>query len=141
MTVEFGEIHVFLGPDFVVTIRHGKAPAVDGLRDRLEGEPGLLREGPAAVLYAVADHVVDGYEPVLDGLENDIEEIEQDVFAGAAGISRRIYGLSREVIEFRRAAQPLARTLERLGRGDIYEMDLEVKRRLHDVHDHALRVA
>ena len=140
-TVEFGEIHVFLGPDFVVTIRHGKAPALDGLRDRLEGEPGLLREGPASVLYAVADHVVDGYEPVVDGLENDIEEIEQEVFAGTAGVSRRIYELSREVIGFRRAVQPLTRVLERLGRGDLYEMDLEIKRRLRDVHDHTLRTA
>lgn len=139
--VEFGEIHAFLGPDFVVTVRHGEAPSLKTARDRLESEPGLLREGPAAVLYAVADHVVDGYEPVLEGLENDIEEIEEEVFAGAAGISRRIYGLSREVIEFRRAAQPLARVLERLGKGDMYEMDLGVKRRLHDVHDHVLRVS
>lgn len=140
-TVEFGEIHAFLGPDFVVTVRHGEPSPLGAVRERLEGEPELLREGPAAVLYAVADHVVDGYEPVVDGLENDIEEIEQEVFAGESGVSRRIYELSREVIEFRRAAQPLSRVLERLGRGDLYEMDLEVKRRLRDVHDHALRVA
>ncbi len=139
-TVEFGEVHR-LGPDFVVTGRHGKAPALDGLRDRLEGEPGLLREGPASVLYAVADHIVDDYEPVVDGLENDIEEIEQEVFAGTAGVSRRIYELSREVIEFRRAVQPLTRVLERLGRGDLYEMGIEIKRRLRDVHDHTLRTA
>lgn len=138
---EFGEIHVFLGPDFVVTVLHGEVPSLKAARDMLEDEPALLREGPAAILYAIADGVVDGYEPVLDGLESGIEEIEQEVFAGAADISRRLYGLSREVIEFRRAAQPLARVLERLGRGDMYEMDLEVNRRLHDVHDHALRVA
>lgn len=139
--VEFGEIHLFLGPDFVVAVRHGDAPALGGLRDKLEGEPGLLRGGPASFLYAVADHVVDGYEPVVDGLGNDVEEIEQDVFAGTAGVPRRIYELSREVIELRRAVQPLARVLERLGRGDLYEMDLEIKRRLRDVHDHALRTA
>ncbi len=140
-TVEFGEVHR-LGPDFVVTVRHGKALALDGLRDRLEGEPGLLREGPASVLYAVADHIVDDYEPVVDGLENDIEEIEQEVFAGTTGVSRRIYELSREVIEFRRAVQPLTRVLERLGRGDdLYEMGIEIKRRLRDVHDHTLRTA
>ena len=73
---------------------------------------------------------------MVDGLENDIEEIEQEVFSGDTGVSRRIYGLSREVIEFRRATQPLARVLERLGRGDVYEMDIEIARRLHDVHDH-----
>src|SRR5918997_1395303 len=72
-TVEFGEIHVFVGEDFVVTVRHGEASALGEVRERLEGDPDLLRRGSRAILYAVLDWVVDGYEPVVDGLENDID--------------------------------------------------------------------
>jgi Mg2+ and Co2+ transporter CorA len=75
-TVEFGEVHVFVGEDFVVSVRHGEASELGRVRERLEGDPGLLRLGPEAVLYAVTDRVVDDYAPVVAGLENDIDEIE-----------------------------------------------------------------
>ena len=80
--VEFGEIHVFVGEDFVVTVRHGEASDLGEVRGRLEGDPELLRRGPEAILHAIMDHVVDDYGPVVDGLENDIEEIEAEVFGG-----------------------------------------------------------
>src|SRR4051794_3052443 len=111
-TVEFGEIHTFVGPDFVVTVRHGKASTLDRVRRRLEESmPNLLRRGPEAILYAILDQVVDDYEPVVEEVRNDIDEIETEVFSGNAGVSRRIYQLSREVIEFQRAVQPLSEVL------------------------------
>ena len=137
--VEFGEIHVFLGRDFIVTVGHGKAPSLDGVRRDLEGKAGFLGKGTGAVLWAVIDRVVDGYDPVIDGLENDVEEIEEQVFGGDADVSRRIYQLSREVLEFRRAAQPLARVLERLS-AETHGTDREVLRRIRSVHDRALRI-
>lgn len=139
-TVEFGEIHAFVGSDFIITVRHGKASELHELRQRLESEPELLRRGPTAVLYAIMDHVVDDYTPVVEGLQTDIEEIEAEVFGGNASVSRRIYALSREVIEFRRAAQPLSSVLERLIENEEYDLDPELRRYLRDVQDHTLRV-
>jgi magnesium transporter len=138
-TVEFGEIHVFVGPDFVVTVRHGKASTLDRVRKRLEAMPELLRRGPEAILYALMDQVVDDYAPVVAGLENDIDEIETEVFGGNAGVSRRIYELSREVIEFRRATAPLPKILSNLIEEGVYRVDPEVRRYLRDVQDHAIR--
>ncbi len=140
-TVEFGEIHVFLGEDFVVTVRHGEASSLGRVRKRLEEEPDLLRRGPMAVLYAIMDRVVDDYAPVVEGLENDIDEIETEVFSGNAGASRRIYLLLREVIQFRRAVQPLSGELGELVEGGFgEEEDEELGRYLRDVRDHALKV-
>jgi magnesium transporter len=137
--VEFGEIHIFLGRDFIVTVRHGGASSQEGVRRDLEGHAGFLGKGTGAVLWAVIDGVVDGYDPVIDGLENDVEEIEEQVFGGDADVSRRIYELSREVLEFRRAAQPLARVIERIS-GESHGADREVLRRMRVVHDRALRI-
>ena len=135
--VEFGEIHAFVGEDFVVTVRHGEASTLDRVRKRLESVPELLRKGTVAVLYAIVDRVVDDYAPVVAGLENDIDEIETEVFSGNAGVSRRIYELSREVIEFQRAIKPLPGILGRLI--DEYDVEPELQRYLRDVQDHAIR--
>ena len=137
-TVEFGELHVFVGEDFVVTVRHAEAPAIGEVRDALEHQPELLRRGTGAILHAILDRVVDDYGPVVDGLENDIDEIETEVFGGNAGVSRRIYELSREVIEFQRATHPLVGMLAHLIESP--DMDTEVKRYLRDVRDHVLQV-
>jgi magnesium transporter len=139
--VEFGELHVFTGTDFVVTIRHAETPDLSQVRRRLEKTPELLRLGPEAVLYAILDQVVDEYGPVVAGLENDIDEIENQLFEGDPNVSRRIYELSREVIEFQRATHPLLEILSALEEGfDKYEVDLELRRSLRDVHDHAIRI-
>ncbi|WP_315096684.1 magnesium and cobalt transport protein CorA [uncultured Cellulomonas sp.] len=138
--VEFGEVHLFIGPDFVVTIRHAENPDLGAVRRRLESNPALLAMGPEAVLYAVFDQVVDGYAPVIAGLENDIDEIEDELFAGDREVSRRIYELLREVIAFQRATGPLREMLDALERGaDKYHVDLELQRALRDVLDHVLR--
>jgi magnesium transporter len=137
-TVEFDEVHVFAGPQFVITVRHGEWPDLGAVRRGLESRPDLLHRGTVAILHAILDRVVDDYLPVVAGIENDIDEIEDEVFGGNADISQRVYELTREVIAFQRATKPLAPMLERLmaepGVGD------EERRYLRDVQDHALRV-
>ena len=139
-TVEFGEVHVFVGEQFIVTVRHGEVPALDEVRRRLEGEPELLRRGPKAILHAILDQVVDDYGPVVEDLGTAIEGIEGEVFRGAPGTSRRIYELSGEVLEFQRVTRPLTGALERLVESEEHRIDPEVRRYMRDVHDHVLRV-
>lgn len=139
--VEFGELHIFVGPNFVVTIRHAESPDLRRVRRRLEASPDLLAMGPEAILYAILDEVVDEYGPVIAGLENDIDEIEDELFGGDPDVSRRIYELSREVVNFQRAAKPLITMVEGLLRGsEKYEVELELQRSLRDVLDHSIRV-
>jgi magnesium transporter len=141
-TVEFGEVHIFVGSDFVITVRHSEAPDLGAVRHRLESQPELLRRGAEAVLYAILDRVVDGYYPVVDGLENDIDEIEIEVFSGDPQVSRRIYELSREVTEFQRATRPLITMVDSLSAGfDKYSIDEELQRYLRDVLDHITQIA
>jgi magnesium transporter len=136
--VDFGEIHLFVGPDFVLTVRHSQSPDLSVVRHRLEDDPELLARGPEAVLYAVLDAVVDGYAPVIAGLQHDIDEIEVEVFGGDPMVSRRIYELSREVIELQRATGPLLEIMASLEAGfDKYGTDDELQRYLRDVADHA----
>ncbi|MEV5914987.1 magnesium and cobalt transport protein CorA [Streptomyces chartreusis] len=135
--VDFGELHVFVGPDFVITVRHGAAPDLSGVRRRMEETPELLKLGPEAVLYAILDAVVDGYEPVVAGVQIDIDEIETEVFRGDPEVSRRIYELSREMVEFQRATRPLVGMLHGLMAGfSKYGTDEELQRYLRDVADH-----
>ncbi|WP_441346926.1 magnesium and cobalt transport protein CorA [Rhodococcus sp. SGAir0479] len=140
-SVDFGELHVFCGPTFVLTVRHSESPDLSNVRKRMESDPDLLRLGPEAVLYAILDAVVDGYAPVVAGLQNDIDEIETEIFSGDPMVSRRIYELSREVIEFQRATKPLLGMLSALSAGfDKYKTDEELQRYLRDVTDHATTV-
>jgi len=135
--VEFGELHLFIGPDFVLTVRHSESPDLSHVRRRTEADPELLALGPEAVLYAILDAVVDGYGPVLRGLENDVDEIETQVFTAVATVSRRIYELSQEVADFQRAVTPLQGILAGLAGGfQKYGVDEELQRRLRDVADH-----
>jgi magnesium transporter len=140
--VEFGEIHVFTGPNFVLTVRHSRTPDLGAVRRRMEADPELLARGPEAVLYAILDSVVDGYAPVVAGVQKDIDEIETEVFRGDPKVSRRIYELSREVIDFQRATRPLLPMLIALEAGfEKYGTDEELQRHLRDVADHATTVA
>ncbi len=138
-TVEFGELHVFAGRDFVITVRHSAMTRVGRVREALELRPDLLRRGPVAILHAIMDRVVDDYAPVVAGLENDIDEIEDQVFAGEPEVSRRIYELIREVIAFQRASKPLLPMLDRLLLDESIEQD--ERRYLRDVLDHAKGVS
>ncbi|MFD4373848.1 magnesium and cobalt transport protein CorA [Streptomyces sp. NPDC058486] len=140
--VDFGEIHVFIGPDFVLTVRHSQAPDLAVVRKRVEDDPDLVARGPEAVLYAILDAVVDGYAPVVAGLQHDIDEIETEVFGGDPNVSRRIYELSREVVDFQRATRPLLTIMRGLQGGfQKYRTDEELQRYLRDVADHATTVA
>jgi magnesium transporter len=140
--VEFGEVHLFIGQDFAISIRHAESPDLGRVRKRLESNPELLGLGPLAIMYAVLDQVVDEYSPVVSGLENDIDEIEDQLFSEDAKVSRRIYELSREVIAFQRATQPLVGMLSTLRENldDKDERTLELRRNLRDVEDHVIRL-
>jgi magnesium transporter len=140
-SVEFGELHIFTGRNFVVNVRHAESAVVGQVRRRLERRPDLLRHGPEAVLYALMDQVVDDYLPVVGGLENDIDEIEDQLFSGDPKVSRRIYELAREVIQFQRAIHPLPEMIEQLRRGfEKYRVDKELQHYLRDVEDHVERL-
>ncbi|XKH57753.1 magnesium and cobalt transport protein CorA [Citricoccus nitrophenolicus] len=143
-TVEFGELNVFVGSDFVVTVRHSEVPDLSRVRRHLEEQrPELLSTGTSAVVHGILDSVVDDYFPVAEGLENDIAEIEDEIFAGDGNVTRRIYELSREVVGFQRAIRSLPHMLETMiealsGDQGAHPDKVEVVRKLRDVHDHTV---
>ncbi|HEX2143826.1 MAG TPA: magnesium and cobalt transport protein CorA [Glycomyces sp.] len=139
-SVEFGEVHLFIGPNFAITIRHAESPDLAMVRERLEADPELLAIGPQAVLYAVLDEIVDGYAPVVEGMENDIDEIEDELFSGDPDVARRIYELAREAMAFQRATHPLVRVFRTLESGyGKHGVNIELQRDMRDVLDHVLR--
>jgi magnesium transporter len=140
--IETGEVMMFVGDRFVVTVRYGEAGPLKSVRARLEANPEMLSHGAIAVLHAVTDAVVDNYLAIDAELQDDLEEIEQSVFAGSDSVSSEtIYRLKREVLEFRRAATPLAAPLRMLHDGSRSPLpDKEVRLLLRDVADHLLRV-
>jgi magnesium transporter len=139
--VEFGEVHVFTGPGYVIVIRHGAASELSEARQRLEDSPELLREGPIAAIWAVLDKIVDDYEPVMAGLENDVEEVEVAVFGSdTSDQTRRIYFLRRELAEFYRAVHPLLQPIEDLVSKEHPEIEGTMREHMRDVADHVKRV-
>ncbi|MEA2144124.1 MAG: magnesium transporter [Solirubrobacteraceae bacterium] len=138
--VEFGEVHVFTGDGFVIVIRHGAASELHSARERLEAQPELLREGPAAAVWAIMDKVVDDYEPVMAGLENDVEEVEIEVFAEREDQTKRIYFLRRELAGFYRAVHPLLQPLDLLISAEYPDISPPLSEYLRDVADHVKRV-
>jgi magnesium transporter len=139
--VDFGELHIFAGANFLITVRHSEGPDLAVVRRRMEKSPDALKEGTEAVLYGILDAVVDGYSPVVAGLSNDIDEIETQVFDGDPRVSKRIYLLNREVIEFERAVSPLGGIITTLSKGfaDGYVGEV-LEQYLRDVDDHATQV-
>ena len=138
--VETGAIMVFVGPQFVVTVRHGSPGALGELRADLEKRPDLLAKGPWQVAHAICDRLVDTYLDVSSAVENDMDALEEHVF-GSDGHSRvaRIYQLKRELMEFRRAVAPLQRPLAALVE-DREFVPKEIRRYFRDVNDNLLRV-
>ena len=136
--VEFGEIEIFVGARFVVTVRHAESPDLHRVRQRLESDNALLGRGAEAILYALLDEIVDGYEPVVAGLENDIDEIEDELFSSpeVERLTKRIYDLSEEVIVFQRAVHPLDGMLQSLQDDEAFVDDDEVRSLIRDVQDH-----
>jgi len=135
--VDFGEIHIFAGPGYAITVRHGEASALGPARQRLEARPELVEAGPVSVVWAVLDKVVDDYEPVVEGLTADIEDAEVRVFEGGGDQTERIYFLKREVIEFYRAVHPLLGPLAAIERGADPRVTADIQNYFRDVNDHA----
>ena len=139
--VATGEVMVFLGRDFVITVRHGDHSGLQDVRRRLEADPEQLALGPSTVLHAIADHVVDGYLAVTEAVEDDIEELEREVFTPrSAPDAERIYGMKREVLELRRAVVPLGGPLRKLTEGYSAIVPHEVRSYFRDVDDHLVTV-
>ncbi len=134
--VEFGEVSVFLGHQFVIAVRQGEAGELRDARARLEQRPDLLAEGPSSALWAIMDKVVDGYAPVVQCLERDIEELEATVFTGSIAPGERIYSLRREATEFYRAVRPLLAPLDAITRGTQPRVSKKLRPFFRDVNDH-----
>ena len=139
--VEVGEVTIFIGRTFVVTVRHGEGSPLHEVREDLEAHPDLLGLGPSSVLYAVTDRVVDDYAAVIEGIAIDIEEVEAEVFSGTgANPVERIYKLKREVLGFKRAVTPLLGPMQRLtDRQTGLPIDPRTGEYFRDVLDHLAR--
>ena len=138
--VVFGEIHIFAGSGFAITLRHGAASELKSARERLEAHPQLLESGPLSVVWAVLDKVVDDYEPVAVRVTEDVEDVEVQVFSAPTDPTERIYFLKREVIEFYRAVHPLLAPLADFQRADYPGATAEIANYFRDVNDHVERV-
>jgi magnesium transporter len=139
--IEIGEVMLFVGPRFVVTVRHGEGSPLHDVRVDLEAHPDLLGIGPSSVLYAIADRIVDDYVAVIDGIAIDVEEVEAEVFSSTlSNPAERIYRLKREVLQFRRAAGALVGPMQRLSSKQAgLPVDPRTGDYFRDVHDHLLR--
>jgi magnesium transporter len=139
--VATGEVMVFVGADFVVTVRHGDHSGLREVRRRLEADPEQLALGPAAVLHAVADRIVDTYLEVTAAVEDDLDELERQVFTpGSEMDAEQIYVMKREVLELRRAVVPLGPPLRKLTEGYSALVPHEVRSYFRDVDDHLVTV-
>lgn len=140
--VETGEIMIFVGPDFVVTVRHGDHGGLAGVRKMLEASPTALKLGPYSVMHAIADSIVDTYLDVTELIEHDIDSMEEDIFSPLKQTNIEcIYLLKREVVELRRAVSPLATDLQRIGTDHNDIVNVEIRRYMRDVLDHTTKAA
>lgn len=140
--VETGEIMIFVGPDFVVTVRHGDHGGLAGVRKRMDASPSNCRLGPYGVMHAIADHVVDAYLDVTDLVETDIDAMEENVFSPNSPTNiEHIYLMKREVVELRRAVSPLTTDLQRIGTDHNDLISKEVRRYMRDVLDHTMKAS
>jgi len=140
--VETGEINMFVGEDFIVTVRHGQGSELHSARSHLEDKESVLNHGPSSVVYAVCDRVVDGYTDVVQSLEEDVDEVEASVFSPArTDDSVRIYTLKRESAEVRRAVMPLREPMRRFAAGLVPGIEAASGPFFRDVADHLTRAA
>jgi magnesium transporter len=140
--IEFGETHVFVGPRYVVSIRHGASLPYGEVRQRCEAAPHLLRKGPGFVLYALMDFVVDHYFPIVDALEEMLEGLEETIFDGRfdRSTTERIYVLKRDLVAVKRAVSPLVDVCNRLVRFDVGLVPDDCHAYFRDVYDHVIRI-
>lgn len=140
--IEFGETHFFVGPNFIVTVRHGSTLSYADVRSRCEGIPHLLSKGQGFVLYAVMDFIVDQYYPVVDEMQQQLQAIEDKIFKEkpSKATTEQIYQLKRELLEVKRAVTPLVEIGNRLMRFDIKCISDETRPYFRDVYDHVIRI-
>jgi magnesium transporter len=140
--VETGEISMFVGHKFVITVRHGSGGGLHDARIRLEEASNVLAHGPSAVVYAVCDAIVDHYENVAESLQEDVDEVEQSVFSTErTNDAARIYILKRELAEMRRAVMPLREPMGKFTAGTVHGIHSDAGPYFRDVADHLSRVA
>jgi magnesium transporter len=140
--IEFGETHLFVGPRYVVTVRHGSAISHVGLRAKCEANPALLALGPGFVLYMLMDFIVDQYFPIVDALEEELEELEELIFSDrfSRDTTSRIYDLKRDLLAMKRAVSPLVDICNRLMRFDYDLVPESTRPYFRDVYDHVVRI-
>jgi magnesium transporter len=140
--IRFGETHAFLGPRYLVTVRHGASLSYSPVRARVEREPELLALGPSYALYAVLDFIVDNYLPIVSEFSHSLNAIEQDVFSEEFRRDTviKLYELKRELTQLRLAVSPMQDILSQLTRLHGALVPEEVRLYFRDVHDHAVRV-
>ena len=139
---EFGETHIFVGPNYVITVRHGSLRSHIGVRQRCESTPQVLAKGPGYVLYALMDFVVDQYLPIVAEIEEDVQELEDALLddPSSAEAAQRIYRMKRDLLALRRAVAPLAEVANRLTRFDFPHIPEDTRPYFRDVYDHVLRL-
>ena len=140
--IALGETHVFMGPHYLVSVRHGASLSYAEVRARCETTPHLLRKGPGFVLYALMDFVVDHYFPIVDQLEDRLDSIEEEIFSGQPDRAaiERIYDLKRDLLVAKRAVSPLVDICNRLMRFDLATIPEDTRPYFRDVYDHAIRI-
>jgi magnesium transporter len=140
--LEFGETHIFVGPRYIVTVRHGSLKSHVGLRARYESSPQLLANGPGFVLYALMDFVVDQYFPIVEGLEDDFAGLEEQIFTAtsSADTTRCIYNIKRDLLSLKRAISPLIEVCNRLTKFDVDLVPADTRVYFRDVYDHVMRI-
>jgi magnesium transporter len=140
--IDFGETHLFVGADYLVSVRHGASVPYGQVRARCEASPHLLSKGPGFVLYALMDFVVDQYFPIVDALEDELQELEGAIFNETFDreAMARIYRLKRELLELKRAVSPLVDVCNRLMRFDLPIIPDDTRPYFRDVYDHVVRI-
>ena len=140
--LEFGETHIFIGANYLVTVRHGSLRAYSALRARCEGKPALLAKGTGFVLYALMDFIVDQYFPVVEALEESFEELEDQIFTEQCSrdTTRNIYRLKRDLVALKRTVLPLVEVCNRLMKFDLPVVPADTHPYFRDVHDHVVRL-
>jgi magnesium transporter len=140
--LQFGETHLFVGPRYVVSVRHRSSLSYAEVRARCETAPQLLGKGPGFVLYALMDFIVDQYFPLVDALEDELEGLEAGIFGEALSreTTQRIYQLKRQLLDVKRAVAPLVDVCNRLMRFDLALIPEDTRPYFRDVYDHVIRI-
>jgi magnesium transporter len=142
LRLQFGETHLFVGPRYIVSVRHRSSLSYAEVRQRCETTPPLLGQGPGFVLYALMDFIVDQYFPVVDALEDALEALEAEIFGEALSreTTQRIYQLKRQLLDIKRAVAPLVEVCNRLMRFDLALIPEDTRPYFRDIYDHVIRI-